>query len=316
MLVMSGISTQRIRPFVIILLAFSLLLLLLVFVPGIGLSANGATRWLRLWPTTFQPSELVKLTMVFFLADYMAKNMHRMKELKYGIIIPVGVMMLFQGIIIMQPDFGAVMSLGILTMGLLFLGGARLIHIGSLILLALPAVYILVTSSPYRMKRVLSFLDPWKDADSSGFQLVQSFLAFGRGSFFGVGIAESRQKLFYLPEVHTDFIFSLIGEELGLAGVMVVISIFLWLFIKGVRIAMQTDDPFNYYLTLGLSIMISCQALINFAVALGLVPTKGLPLPFISYGGSALLINMAAAGILINISRSCSKEPVRGKRRR
>ncbi len=300
---LSKIDFQKIRPFVYVLLGFSLLMLMLVFVPGIGIEANGARRWLRLWPTTFQPSELAKVVMVFFLADYMDKNIHRMREFTYGIAIPVGVMLLFQVLIIYQPDFGAVMSLGILTVILLVLGGARLRHVGLLVLMSLPAIYVLIFSSPYRMKRIICFTDPWKDPFGCGFQLVQSFIAFGSGRFFGVGLGESRQKLYFLPEVHTDFIFSIIGEELGLVGVFTVVGVFVWLFLKGIKLAAGTEDPFVYFLTIGLTMMIGVQAIINFAVSTGLMPTKGLPLPFISYGGSALLINMAAAGILLNIAQ-------------
>ena len=246
--------------------------------------------------------------MVIFLADYMDKNINRMKEFRYGILIPAGVMIGFQGIIIFQPDFGAVMSLGILTVLLLVLGGARLSHIGMLIFFSMPVVYVLITSSEYRMKRIMSFIDPFKDPFDSGFQLVQSLIAFGSGSFWGVGLGSSKQKLHFLPEVHTDFIFSLIGEELGLLGVILVLGIFLWLFIQGVRVSRRTVDPFSYFLTLGLTMMIGVQAMINIAVTTGLMPTKGLPLPFISYGGSALLINMAAVGILINISMKNKKK--------
>jgi cell division protein FtsW len=304
MVILSRTNYQKLRPFVYILLAVSLILVALVFVPGIGISGNGARRWLRLWPTTFQPSELAKIIMVLFLADYMDKNIHRMKDCRYGIMVPVGVMLVFQGIIMLQPDFGAVMNLGILTIGLLILGGARLSHIGALVLFSLPAVYMLLVSSLYRMKRIMCFVDPWEDPFDCGFQLVQSFIAFGNGGFFGVGLGGSKQKLYFLPEVHTDFIFSLIGEELGLIGALSVLGVFLWLFIKGVRVAARTGDPFSYLLAIGLSIMIGVQAIINFAVSTGLMPTKGLPLPFISYGGSALLVNMIAAGVLISISTS------------
>jgi cell division protein FtsW len=237
----------------------------------------------------------------------MDRNIHRMKDVRYGILVPVGVMALFQGITIFQPDFGAVMSLGILTMSLLILGGARLSHVGAMVLGSLPVIYILVTSSAYRLKRIMCFTDPWKDPFDCGFQLVQSFIAFGNGSFWGVGLGDSRQKLHFLPEVHTDFIFSLIGEELGLIGVLLVLGIFIWLFIQGVRVSGRTKDPFSYFLTFGLTIMIGVQAIMNFAVTTGLMPTKGLPLPFISYGGSALLVNMAAVGILLNISASNEK---------
>ncbi|MDH4028895.1 MAG: putative lipid II flippase FtsW, partial [Nitrospirota bacterium] len=303
MFLMSRFNHQRFRPAVYFLLAAGLLLLLLVFVPGIGVGANGARRWLRLWPTTFQPSELVKLIMVIFLADYMDRNSSRMKEFRYGLLIPMTVMLVFQGIIILQPDFGAVMSLGILTVCLLVLGGANLKHIGAMVLCSVPAVIVLVTSSSYRMKRIMCFTDPWKDAFGCGFQLVQSFIAFGNGRFFGVGLGGSKQKLYFLPEGHTDFIFSLIGEETGLMGVLAVLGIFVWLFIKGLRVSSKTTDLFSYFLCFGLTLMLGVQVIINFAVSIGLMPTKGLPLPFISYGGSALLVNMAAVGILINISR-------------
>ncbi len=302
MILLSKIDYLKYRPMVYVLLAISFVLLIMVFMPGIGISANGARRWLRLWPTTFQPSELVKVVMVIFLADYMDKNIHRMRDFRYGIMIPVGVMLVFQAVIIRQPDFGAVMSLGILTVGLLILGGARLRHIGSLVFLALPAVYMLIMTSSYRSKRLLCFLDPWKDQQGCGFQLVQSFIAFGNGRFLGLGLGGSKQKLYFLPEAHTDFIFSLIGEELGLVGAVVVLCIFVWLFVKGYQVSARTSDPFSYFLTLGLTMLIGVQAIINIAVSTGLMPTKGLPLPFISYGGSALLVNMAAVGILMNIA--------------
>lgn len=310
MLMLSRIDFQKIRPLVYVLLGVSLIMLLLVFVPGIGIEVNGARRWLRLWPTTFQPSELAKVVIVIFLADYMDKNIHRMREFKYGIAIPVGVMLLFQIIIIIQPDFGAIMSMGILTVSLLILGGARLKHIGLLLLMSMPVIYFLIFSSSYRIKRIMCFTDPWKDPFGCGFQLVQSFIAFGSGSFFGVGLGESRQKLYFLPEVHTDFIFSIIGEELGLIGVFTVVGVFVWLFIKGIKLSARTEDLFSYFLTIGLTMMIGVQAIINFAVSTGLMPTKGLPLPFISYGGSALLINMAAAGILLNIAQRNDSGPV------
>ncbi len=312
MMFLSKTDYQKLRPMVYVLLGLSLVLLLLVFLPGIGISANGARRWLRLWPTTFQPSELVKVVMVIFLADYMDRNIHRMKDFRYGILIPVGTMLLFQLILLSQPDFGAVMSLGILTVGLLVLGGARLIHIGALMLFALPAVYLLIMTSAYRAKRFICFLDPWKEPFDCGFQLVQSFIAFGNGRFLGLGLGGSKQKLYFLPEVHTDFIFSIIGEELGLAGALFVLGVFVWVFVKGIQVSTKTRDPYSYFLTIGLTMLIGVQAIINFAVSTGLMPTKGLPLPFISYGGSALLVNMAAAGMLINISlknenTSCSR---------
>ncbi|MBI4843322.1 MAG: putative lipid II flippase FtsW [Nitrospirae bacterium] len=315
MLFMSKIDYQKMRAFGIILLITSFILLILVFIPGIGLTANGARRWINLRVITFQPSELAKIAMVFFLADYMDKNSYRMKEFRYGIVYPVLVMLFFQGIIIVQPDFGAVMSLAVLTVGLLFLGGAPLKRIGLLMLAALPAVYFLVVLFPYRLMRLLCFLDPWEDSLGCGFQLVQSFIAFGNGGITGLGIGGSKQKLFFLPEAHTDFILSLIGEELGLIGIIFVLALFIWFFVKGVKVALDTDDLFSYYLSFGLTIMIISQAVINFSVSTGLMPTKGLPLPFISYGGSALLINMAAVGVLINISMRNHQNRIERRRR-
>lgn len=308
MIFLAKVDYLKLRGFVIPLLIFSFVLLILVFVPGIGVSAGPQSevkRWIKLWPSTFQPSELTKITVVLFLADYMSKNIYKMKSLRYGVIIPFAVVAVFQGIILLQPDFGGAVHIGIITLALLFIGGIKWRHVFGIILLALPIFYSLVLSAPYRMKRIMAFLNPWQDPQGAGFQLVQSFLAFGRGGLTGVGIGDSKQKLFFLPEAHTDFIFSLIGEEIGLLGVLTVLGLFLWLFIKGFRMAMRTEESFGYYLALGLTIMIGSQALMNFAVSTGLMPTKGLPLPFVSYGGSAFLVNAAAVGILINIAKNC-----------
>ncbi|MBI5026915.1 MAG: putative lipid II flippase FtsW [Nitrospirae bacterium] len=309
MIFLSRVNYQRLRPFVIPMLVISVILLLLVFIPYVGVSAGGARRWLKLWPSTFQPSELAKIAMVIFLADYMSKKQEEMKSFRYGFLIPVSIMGIFQGLFLMQPDFGAAISFGILTMCLLFIGGTRWVHILGFVLMTIPLIYKLLLSVPYRMKRIKAFLDPEQDPLGSGFQLMQSFIAFGSGGLTGVGLGSSRQKLFFLPESHTDFVFSIIGEELGFIGTVIVLGFFMWLFIKGVKIAMRSDNAFAYYLAIGLTLMIGIQALVNFAVSTGLMPTKGLPLPFISYGGSSLLVNMAAIGILINVSRNSVHNP-------
>lgn len=309
MIFLSRVNYQRLRPFVIPMLVISVILLLLVFVPHLGVSAGGAQRWLKLWSLTFQPSELAKIAMVIFLAAYMSKKQEEMKSLRYGLLIPVSIMGIFQGLFLIQPDFGGAISFGILTMCLLFIGGTRLAHILGFVLMTIPLIYKLILSVPYRMKRIKAFLDPGQDPLGSGFQLMQSFIAFGSGGLTGVGLGNSHQKLFFLPEAHTDFIFPLIGEELGFIGTVIVLSFFLWLFIKGTKIAMRSDNTFAYYLAIGLTLMIGIQTLINFAVSTGLIPTKGLPLPFISYGGSSLLVNMTAIGILINISRNSVHNP-------
>jgi cell division protein FtsW len=212
-------------------------------------------------------------------------------------------MAVFQIIFLKQPDFGAVMSLALLTISLLFISGIKLRYLLSLGALSIPVIIKLI-SEPYRWKRVAAFLDPWKDSQGSGFQLVQSFIALGSGGIRGVGLGESKQKLSFLPEVHTDFIFSLIGEEVGFIGAAFVVVLFTILFIRGIVITRKAKDPFAYYLAFGISIMIAIQAVINFAVVTGMVPTKGLPLPFISYGGSSLIVNMVAIGLLLNVSRT------------
>ncbi len=283
------------------LLIFSFLLLLAVFIPKVGLTVGGARRWIRLWPSTFQPSELVKLAMVIFLARYVSMPYFR-KDSFISFLIPVIVMAVFQVVFLIQPDFGATINLGILTITILILAGTRLRYVMSLAVLAIPVV-IKLAMQPYRLKRILAFLDPWSDPQGSGFQLIQSLIALGSGGFTGVGLGDGKQKLSFLPEIHTDFIFSLIGEELGFIGTVVVISMFIIIFIRGISISGRASTGFGYYLSYGLTIMIVLQALINFAVTTGVVPTKGLPLPFISYGGSSLLVNMVAIGILLNISR-------------
>ena len=291
------------------LLIFSGILLVLVFVPGISLKAGGARRWLRLGIMTFQPSELVKLAMVIFLAKYLSSPDYDANNFK-SFIKPLGVMALFQVIFLKQPDFGATMSLFILTMAMLFISGTRLRYIASLLLLAVPVV-IRLAMEPYRLKRITTFLDPTKDPQGSGFQLIQSFISLGSGGLTGLGLGESKQKLAYLPAKHTDFIFCLVGEELGLLGATAVIALFVFLFMRGITIAGRTKDRFHFFLAYGLTIMIAVQALVNFAVVTGMVPTKGLPLPFMSYGGSALLVNMVVVGLLLRISRGDDPRPAR-----
>lgn len=307
------VSPYYLKKIAVPLLIISFILLMLVFLPGIGVSAGGARRWVRLWPSTFQPSEFVKLSMVIYLAKYLSASEYRTENF-ISFIKPIIIMVIFQAVIIKQPDFGAAMSLAFLTFSMLFLSGTRIRYLLSLSLLALPVLYKLVMA-PYRFRRIMSFLDPWKDPQDSGFQLIQSFIAFGSGGISGVGIGGSRQKLSYLPESHTDFIFSIIGEEFGFIGVSIVLILFLLILIRGISIANRVKDVFLYYLAIGLSLMISLQSLINFAVATGMVPTKGLPLPFISYGGSSLLVNMAAIGILLNISRGMSEKEIVSKYR-
>jgi cell division protein FtsW len=296
-----NLKLRYVKRMAVPLLVLSLILLVLVFVPGLGVSAGGAKRWITLWPSTFQPSELVKLAMVVFLARYMSMEGYRTDRFVY-FAVPVAVMGLFQVIFLMQPDFGATMTLAVLTLAMLYLSGTRLRYLSCLLVFSVPVI-IKLLMEPYRLKRIVTFVDPWKEARGSGFQLVQSFIALGRGGVAGVGIGQSRQKLDFLPEVHTDFIFSIVGEEMGFFIAALIVLLFTVLFWRGISVANSTKDSFAYYLTFGLSMMVAFQALVNFGVVTGMLPTKGLPLPFLSYGGSSLLINMAAVGLLLNLSR-------------
>lgn len=295
------------RRITIPLLILSFLCLLLVFTP-LGIEGNGARRWIKIGPSNFQPSEFVKLSMIIFLSWYMSSPSYRNDRIS-SFLIPISVMGVFQIIFIKQPDFGAVMSLGILTVSMLFLSGIKLRYLFSLTIVAIPIIIKLI-SEPYRLKRVIAFLDPWKDPQGSGFQLVQSFIALGSGGLTGVGLGEGKQKLSFLPEIHTDFIFAHLGEELGFITAVSVIILFVLLFIRGILISKKQHDPFCYYLSFAVAMMLAIQAVINFAVITGMVPTKGLPLPFISYGGSSLLISMTSIGILLNLSKTDGSEEV------
>ncbi len=284
-----------------VFLVLAFFMLLAVFVPGLGEQRNGAIRWLKLWPSRFQPSEFVKFAMIVYLARYLSERENSLSE-KRVFVQPLLIMALFQVVMLKQPDFGSAFTLGVLTVTMLFLAGAPIRYLASLALLSAPAVlYLLMT--PYRMKRILAFLNPWADPYNSGFQLIQSLVAIGSGGIRGVGLGESVQKLNYLPEGNTDFIFSLLGEELGLIGAVVTIVLFMLLFVRGMKIVEKTKTPFAYYLSSGFVLMIVLQAIINIAVVTGLLPTKGLPLPFISRGGSSLLINFVAVGVLLKISK-------------
>lgn len=285
------------RP--LILTTIVLLALVLLF----GKMTGGARRWFNVGPINFQPSELAKLTILIYVADFLARKGTMVKNLRYGFMPAIMVMGVISCLILKQPDMGNAVLIATITMLMLFAAGARLKHMFSIFLLAVPAFIYLVASAPYRRARILAFLDPWKDSQGIGFQLTQSQIALGSGGIWGVGPGHSTQKLFYLPAAHTDFIFSIIGEEFGLFGTMTVVILFAVFIWQGARIAKRITDPFGYYLALGIIGMIGLQAIVNIGVSIGALPTKGLPLPFISYGGSALIFNMASVGLLLNISR-------------
>jgi len=291
------------RKLAVPILAVTCVLLVLVLIPSIGVAVKGARRWLKLGPISLQPAEMVKLVAVFYVAAYLTNKGERIKEFKAGFLPPLLVVGLLSGLVLLQPDLGTVVVVGAVALGLLFLGGARLLHLSGLIPMFLIAVGLLIWKSPYRLQRLLIFLDPTKDPTGAGFQVNQSFLAFGSGGPFGVGLGAGKQKLYFLPEAHTDFVLALVGEELGLVGTAAVMLLFAILIMKGLQIAGRAQDPFGRHLAYGITLLIGAQAMINAGVATGLLPTKGLTLPLVSYGGSSLLVNLLAIGILLSISR-------------
>jgi len=304
------IDYRRLSDLTYPILALSILSLIVVLIPALGLSlrVGVARRWLMTPWFTFQPSELGKLALVIYLAYALTKKGDKIKEFLHGflpIIAIAGVMVL---LVILEPDMGTAIFMGILTMVLLFIGGTRLSYLLALPLLAAPALYLFITRFPYAARRIMVYLNPWKDMQGMGFQIVQSFVALGSGGPWGVGLGDGKQKLFFLPAAHTDFILAILGEEAGFIGIMVVIILFALLIWRGVKISLRTEDTFGAHLAMGLTCMIALQVIINMGVVLGLLPTKGLTLPFISYGGTSLVANLVGVGLLLNISASKAKE--------
>src|SRR4051794_13005347 len=264
---------------------------------------NGARRWFGVGGIGIQPSELAKLVAIFFIAALLDRRMHRINELKYA-LAPIGllVLMLF-GLIILEPDFGTSMSLVLIAAVMVFAAGLNYRYIAGAALCAIPPIAWLVMGTAYRRQRVLTFLDPWRDPLGAGFQVIQSIIAVGTGGVWGRGLMNGVQKLFFLPEPHTDFIYSVISEELGLIGATAVLICFCVVTWRGMRVALRAPDTFGSFLALGLTTMVAVQAFVNISVVLGLLPTKGIPLPFVSSGGSSLLINLVGMGILLNVSQ-------------
>jgi cell division protein FtsW len=285
------------------LLGLTLLVLVLVLIPGIGIARGGARRWLMLPGFVFQPAEMAKLAIVLYLAHSMARKEDKIKTFSVGVLPHLMVGGVFLAVLLLEPDFGTALILAMLLYLMLFLGGARVPHLLATGLMALPLLIYVMLTAEYRLRRLLTFMDPWSEASSSGFQVVQSLIAFGSGQWVGRGLGESRQKLFYLPEAHTDFVFSVVGEELGLLGALAVLVLFGIIIARGLRLTSRIEEPFEQYLAFGLTVLLGLQALIHMGVVMGLMPTKGLVLPFISYGGSAMVINLTEAGILLGLSR-------------
>lgn len=284
------------------LILVSLILLVILICPGWRHEIGGSARWLRFSSFSFQPAELAKFSLVIYVARSLAKKGEEIKNFNHGLVPHLVILGIFFALVFKQPDFGTGLVFWALVFVMLFAGGARILHLAGIILAILPAGLILALQASYRKERLLAFLNPWSDPGNTGFQIIQSFLAFGAGKIWGIGLGEGRQKLFYLPEIHTDFIFSVVGEELGLIGVTAVIALFFFLTIRGLQISLRAPDSFGTYLALGMVTMIAVQTLMNMGVVMGLLPTKGSPLPFLSYGGTSLIINLLAGGILGNIS--------------
>ena len=284
------------------LIVISLVLLVMVLIPGIGKEVNGSIRWINLGFISLQVSEFVKLATVIYLSGYLVRHNEEVRTNLSGFLRPLGLIFIISSLLIIEPDFGAVAVIVATAMGMLWLGGASFFQFIFLILTAAAALTLAAVSSPYRMERLTTFLNPWADPFDSGFQLTQALIAFGRGEWFGVGLGSSVQKLFYLPEAHTDFVFAVLAEELGLFSVMLVIAIFCFIVIRALMIgrrAEKRERPFTAFLAYGLGIWLGLQAFINVGVNMGVLPTKGLTLPLMSYGGSSLIIMCVVIAMLL-----------------
>jgi cell division protein FtsW len=287
-----------------ILILISFLLLILVLIPSIGRQLGGARRWFRFGVLSFQPSEFTYLALIVYVADFISRKKVLIRDSFLRGLIPV---LLILGakviLILLQPDLGTAFALGLVIIIMLFIAGAPVKHLMFILMISLVFFYILISTSSYRRARIMAFINPWQDPKKIGFQIIQSNIALGSGGLFGKGLGHSHQKLFYLPAAHTDFIFSIIGEELGLLGTLSTCLLFFNLILQGFKVSRFAQDTFGTFLSLGITLVIGLKAIINMGVSSGILPTKGLPLPFISYGGSSLIFDLIGIGLILNISR-------------
>jgi cell division protein FtsW len=298
-------------------LLLSSLLLILVLIPGVGHNVNGSQRWLELGPLTLQPSELAKAAMILYLSGYLLRQGKALQESWQGLFRPLVILGLVAVLLLAEPDFGAAVILLATAFGMLFLAGMRLTHLSALLALTGVLGAMLIRAAPYRLQRLIAYTDPWADPYGSGFQLIQSLIAFGRGEWLGVGLGNSVQKLFYLPEAHTDFVFSIWAEETGFAGALMLIGLFLALVLRMFaigRAALAAGQAYAGYLCFGVALMFSGQGFVNMGVSSGLLPTKGLTLPLISYGGTSLITACALIGIVSRVAFELQQP--RGRRKR
>jgi len=303
MIIVSKIDTKIYYKKSNLILFFSCLLLILVLIPGIGTVRNGSRSWFGVGSFGIQPSEFSKLALIIFTSKYLSKNEKNMRSILKGALPILGITFLIFGLIMLQPDFGTGIIIVMSIIGLLFVGGVDFKFFIKIGILGIFGIAGLIIIAPYRLKRILSFLNPWSDPLGSGFQIIQSLYAIGPGGLFGQGFLNSRQKHFYLPEPQTDFIFAIISEEFGFLGVIIVVGLFLLIIYRGFMIARKCDDLFSKYLAFGMTFGLSFQAILNLMVVVGLIPVTGVTLPFLSYGGSSLLITMLQMGIILSIGR-------------
>ena len=303
MLIVSKINYNFYKEKSNLILLGCFILLVLVLIPGIGVVRNGSRSWFGLGPFGIQPSELSKIGLVIFVSKYLSRN-DREKRVTKNFVLPIlGIIILFFGLIMLEPDFGTGMIIVMSLIALIFITGTDVSIFVKLGLVGLLGIVGLIIVAPYRLKRITSFLNPWSDPLGSGFQIIQSLYAIGPGGLLGFGFLNSRQKHFYLPEPQTDFIFSIISEEFGFLGIFIVTTLFLLIFYRCIKISLETEDLFAKYLSFGLSFMLIFQTLLNLMVVVGIVPVTGVTLPFISYGGSSLLVSMTMIGIILNIGK-------------
>jgi cell division protein FtsW len=303
LMMLSQFSLRGLRRLVFPFLVVSCAMLLMLHVPGLGIVRGGARRWLKLGPYVCEPVEFAKLAVVFFLAEFLSKRQDRIRLLKQGpipafvFVAPIALLTLT------QPDLGNTVMIALVLFVMLYAAGAQIKHLAVAGAGGVGILVLQTIARSYRMRRVTAFLHPWETARGAGFQLIQSFIALGAGGGWGVGLGEGRQKMFFLPEAHTDFIFAVVGEEFGIVGGVIVVALFAVILFRGMKIAHDEPDGFASLLAVGLTASLSFQAFINMAMVIGLIPTKGLPLPFLSYGGTALMMSMAALGALLALGR-------------
>lgn len=286
------------------ILLLSLILLILVLIPGIGTLRNGSRSWFKIGPFGLQPSEIAKVSLIIFLSKYLEKNQNNLSNIKKSILPVLGIIFLFFGLIMLEPDFGTGMVIVLSLMLILFISGVKLKFFASLGILGILGIAGLIIIAPYRLKRIISFLNPWSDPLGSGYQIIQSLYAIGPASLLGLGFGKSIQKQFYLPEPQTDFIFAIICEEFGIVGAISVIALFISLFYIILKISLKQSTLFAKYLSFGLGMQIILQGALNLCVVTSLIPVTGVTLPFFSYGGSSLLVSMISVGIILNICGS------------